>query len=399
MVPFVDLVREQVELCGELEAAIGRVLASGRFVLGPAVEEFELSMAAYLGVEYAVGVASGTDALCIALEALGIGRGDEVITSPFTFVSTGTAILHAGATPVFADIRPQTFTLDPAAVENAISPRTAAILPIHLFGQMAEMDALEAIAGRHGLAIVEDAAQAAGAAQVTGAPGDVEPCASPGVGRASRSGAGPASLKKAGAIGTAGCFSFYPTKNLGAIGEGGLVATDDRCLAERARRLRAHGLAAGEERPAEIGHNSRLHALQAAVLQVKLRKLDEWNERRRAHAAAYDGALATVPGITPPAVGRGNRHVYQQYTLRCGDRRRIRDRLEKAGVSYAVYYRVPLHLQEVFEALGYRTGDFPEAEAAASEVLSVPMFPGLTPFERRRVTEALGSEGSGTSAP
>lgn len=379
-VPVADPGREYAELREELETALLEVAASGSYVLGPAVERFEAEVAEYLGVAHAVGVGSGTDALLLALRALGVGAGDEVITSPFTFFATAGAIVHAGATPVFADILPDTFDLDPEAAEAAVTSRTVALLPVHLFGQMADMERLGAVAERHGLAVVEDAAQAIGAWQ-EGSSGRVG----------------------AGAAGNAGCFSFYPTKNLGGLGDGGLVTTDDPELAERVRRLRVHGRAGGGYRHLEVGYNSRLDALQAAALRVKLGRLEEWTERRRANAAAYDEVLGERDDegtLLPPAVRPGNRHVFHQYTVRCGDRDATAAGLEAHGIGHAVYYPVPLHRQEALAHLGHREGDFPAAERAARQVLSVPVFPGLRAEERERVAAALRAvaEGGETGA-
>lgn len=366
-VPLQDPARQVRALGEELSAAVEAVAASGQFVLGPEVEAFESAAADYLGTEHAVGVASGTDALQLALEALGVGEGDEVITSPFTFFATVEAILHAGAVPVLADIDPASYALDPAAAEAAVTRRTAAILPVHLYGQMADMEALGQVAERHGLAVVEDAAQAFGAARRD----DGE-------------------WTHAGAAGDAGCFSFFPTKNLGAWGEGGLVSTDDDGLAERLRRLRNHG---ERERyhHAELGRNSRLHALQAAVLRVKLPHVDEWNARRRAHAIQYDRALAGVEGIQPPVEVAGNRHIYHQYTVRCRRRDHAVRRLEADGIGHGIYYPRPAHLQEPLAGLGYRKGEFPEAEEAAEQVLSLPVFAELSARERELVVESLTS--------
>lgn len=376
-VPFVDLAREHAELREELEAALLGVARSGGFILGPAVERFEEEVARCLGVGSAVGVASGSDALQLSLRALGVGAGDEVITSPFTFVAAAGAVVHAGATPVFADIQPDSFNLSAAAVEAAITPRTAALLPVHLFGQMADLASLEEIAERHGLALVEDAAQAFGASQAWS-------------GEPSRTAESATHVRLAGATGAAGCFSFYPTKNLGGLGDGGLVATNDRELAERIRRLRGHGLVASTRGSRQaLGWNSRLDALQAAVLRVKLPHVESWNERRRAHAAAYDAALGEIPAITPPPVVGGNRHVYHQYTVRCGDRRWVRSRLDAARIGYGIYYATPLHREAAFASLGYREGDYPEAERAAREVLSLPVFAGLRKAERERVIGVL----------
>lgn len=368
-VPVADPGREYAELRQEIEAALLEVGASGSYILGPTVERFEAAVADYLGVAHAVGVGSGTDALLLALEALGVGPGDEVITSPFTFFATAGAVVHAGATPVFADILPDTFDLDPDAAEAAVTPRTVALLPVHLFGQMADMPRLRAVAERHGLAVVEDAAQAIGAWQE-----------------------GPDGRVGAGAAGNVGCFSFYPTKNLGGLGDGGLVTTDDPELAERVRRLRVHGRAGSGYRHLEVGYNSRLDALQAAVLRVKLGRLEAWTERRRSHAAAYDRVLAGVGeevGVRPPAVRPGNRHVFHQYTVRCADRAATAAVLDAHGIGHAVYYPVPLHRQEALGHLEYGEGDFPEAERAAREALSVPVFPGLRTEERERVAAAL----------
>ncbi len=368
-VPAADPGREYAELREELETALLEVAASGSYVLGPAVERFEAEVAEYLGVAHAVGVGSGTDALLLALKALGVDPGDEVITSPFTFFATAGAIAHAGATPVFADILPDTFDLDPEAVEAAVTSRTVALLPVHLFGQMADMSRLTEVARRHGLAVVEDAAQAIGAWQE-----------------------GPDGRMGAGAAGNAGCFSFYPTKNLGGLGDGGLVTTDDPELAERVRRLRVHGRAGSGYRHLEVGYNSRLDALQAAALRVKLGRLETWTERRRANAAAYDRALVGAGedgGLLPPAVRPGNRHVFHQYTVRCADRDAAAAGLEAHGIGHAVYYPMPLHRQEALAHLGHGEGDFPAAERAAWEVLSVPVFSGLRAEERERVAGAL----------
>lgn len=366
-VPLQDPAREHRELREKIDAAVGRVVESGDFVLGEHVERLEERLADRVGVRHAVGVACGTDALTLTLRALGIGEGDEVITSPFTFFATVEAILHVGAKPVFADIRPETCNLDPEAVAAAVTGDSAALIPVHLYGQMADMRSLRAIADRAGLALVEDAAQALGAAQRI----------------PDREG-----WTRAGELGDAGCFSFFPTKNLGSWGEGGMVVTDDRVLADRVRRLRSHG-EAERGRHVEVGWNSRLHELQAAVLDAKLEKLDEWNGRRRAHAAAYDRALEEIDGVEPPAVRAGNRHVYQQYTVRCRDREAVRGRLDAADVESAVYYPTPCHRQEPLASVGYGKEAFPDAEQAAREVLSIPVFPTMREEERGRVIEAL----------
>lgn len=369
-VPLQDPAREYRELREELDEAVLRVAASGRYVLGPEHAAFEEAFAERVGVRHAVGVASGTDALILALEALGIGPGDEVVTSPFSFFATAEAILRVGAVPVFADIRPDTFDLDPGAAAAAIGPRTAALLPVHLYGQMAEVEAFRELAARHGLALVEDAAQAVGA------------------GRRLPDG----SVVGAGAAGDVGCFSFYPTKNLGAWGDAGALTTDDDALAARLRRLREHGREEEGYRHREIGHNSRLDEIQAAVLRVKLGALDRWTAARRENAAAYDRELEGVEGVETPAVLEGNRHVYHQYTIRCGERDRVARRLDAMGVGHGVYYPTPLHRQEALSPEGGARGAFPRAERACREVLTLPVFPALRPEERARVVAAIRSE-------
>lgn len=403
-VPLQDPAREHRALRERLEPALLEVAASGRYVLGPRGEAFEGELARYLGVEHVVGVGSGTDALVLSLRALGIGRGDEVVVPPFSFLATAEAVLRVGAEPVFADVRPGTFDLDPEAADAAVTERTAALLPVHLYGQMADVEALGEVADRHGLALVEDAAQALGAARLVAASGDED---------------GERSWLRAGAVGDVGIFSFYPTKNLAALGDAGAVATDDAETAARLRRLRDHGRdpARGGGHP-ELGWNSRLDELQAAALRVKLEVLDEWNGRRRRHARAYDRAFGELGGIQAPPVASGNRHVYQQYTIRCDDRDALAGALSDRGVGHAVYYPVPLHRQPALaEALarGRRgggasdvappddggrvpeaerappddTGRFPVAERAAREVLSLPVFPLLEDDERERVIEAV----------
>lgn len=346
-VPMYDLAAQTAEARAELDAAIAEVLDGGRFVLGPSVAAFEQDAAKYLGVRHAVGVASGTDALVLALRAAGIGPGDEVITSPFSFIATAEAIVHAGARPVFADVEPGTWTLDPAAVEAAITPRTRAVLPVQLFGQPAEMIALRALCDAHHLLLVEDAAQAFGAT-LHGA--------------------------HAGALGDLGCFSFYPSKNLGAFGDGGLVTTNDDGYAARLRSLREHGHAGGY-RHVELGYNSRLDALQAAILGVKLRRLDAWNHRRRAAAARYDAWMRRA-GLVPPVIRTGARHVFHQYTVQTPHRDEVRAALAAADVGSVVYYPVPIHQQASMSS--YAAGSLPVAERAAAEVLSLPMFPHLS---------------------
>lgn len=356
---MINLSLEIASLRDELLAAISGVLDGGAFVLGPGVRALEEELAAWLGVRHAIGVASGTDALHLALRAAQIGPGDEVITSAFTFIATAEAIAYTGARPVFADIDSRTFNLDPDAVEAAITDRTRAILPVHLFGLPADMDRIRALAARRGLKVIEDAAQAIGAS-VEG--------------------------RKVGSLGDLGCFSFYPTKNLGAAGDGGLVTTDDDALASRVRALREHGHQGGY-RHALIGFNSRLDALQAAVLRVKLPHLDAWNTRRRDNAARYGRGLAQS-GLTLPVEPPGLRHVFHQYTVRAPDRDRLRAALGAAGVGSNVYYPIGLHQQESMRHLG-PPPRLPATEAATAEVLSLPMHPWLTGEEIDRICAVI----------
>jgi dTDP-4-amino-4,6-dideoxygalactose transaminase len=337
---------------------VAGVLASGSFVLGPNVSAFEREVADHLGVSHAVGVACGTDALHLALRAVGVGVGDEVITTPFTFVATGEAIRYTGATPVFADIDPGTFTLDPRAVERAIGPRTRAVLPVHLYGHPADLDALRALCDAHGLRLIEDAAQAFGASL---------------------------GGRRVGGIGDLGCFSFYPSKNLGAFGDGGMVVTNDGALAERVRLLRQHGHVGGY-RHVEIGFNSRLDELQAAVLRVKRTRIDTWNERRNRIAISYHERLSSLP-VSLPSVAPGADHVWHQYTIRTSRRDALRDALREQGVASVVYYPIPLHRQPAFVEQG--DVSLPEAEHAAAEVLSLPMHPHLTDADVDRVCDAV----------
>ncbi len=362
-VPLLDLVPQHLPLLPQLCEAFEATARSGRFVLGEEVEAFERELATSCGVQHAVGVSSGTDALLMALMALGIGPGDEVITSPFTFFSTASGIARLGAKPVFVDIDPVTFNLDPALVEQAITDRTRAMVPVHLYGQPADMGSLMTTARTHQLAVIEDAAQAIGARV-----GD----------------------QAAGTIGHVGCLSFYPTKNLSAFGDAGACTTHDDDLADRLRLLRVHGQR-DRYHHAAIGGNFRIDALQAAILRIKLPHLASWTDQRRAQAARYDQYLEGLPLIRPTELP-GTRHVYHQYTLRVGDGRRdgLRAWLQERGIGCEVYYPLPLHLQEAFVDLGYRPGDLPRAEQAAAEVLSLPIYPGLTEDQQRQVAHAIG---------
>jgi dTDP-4-amino-4,6-dideoxygalactose transaminase len=366
--PLLDLSRQYASLADEVNAAVLEVIRDQRFILGPVVERFEAEIAAMLGVKHAVGCASGTDALLLSLRACGVERGEEVVTSPFTFFATAGAIHNAGGRTVFADIEPDTFNLSPDAAAAVIGERTRAVVPVHLFGQMADMPAFREIGDRRGIAVVEDAAQAIAARQrlpdgewiTTGSLGDV--CA----------------------------FSFFPTKNLGAFGDAGMVVTNDADTAARLQRLRVHG---GRQmyHHEEVGFNSRLDALQAAVLSVKLPYLQGWSDSRRANGRFYDEAFAGLDHIVTPVVREGNETIVNQYTIRVlgGRRDALIEHLRDRGIGSSVYYPVPLHMQECFEYLGYREGDFPESERASREVLSLPVFPELTGEERERVVEAI----------
>jgi dTDP-4-amino-4,6-dideoxygalactose transaminase len=359
-IPFVDLKAQYETLKDEVAEAIRGILDSAQFIGGEAVASFERDFAAYCQVRYARGVASGTDALHLALRALGIGPGDEVITTAHTFIATAAAIVATGARPVFVDIDPDTYTIDPSMIERALTGRTRAIVPVHLFGQPADMGPIKEIARRRALYVVEDAAQAHGA-EYQGV--------------------------RTGALGDVACFSFYPGKNLGAYGDGGAVTTNSAAIAERIERLRDHGRTTHYSH-AEIGFNSRLDALQAAVLQIKLRRLDEWNTNRRRAAEWYSAELAQS-GIKTPFVGKGATHVYHLYVIATNERDAMRKKLDEAGVATGIHYPLPLHLQPAFAYLGYRRGDFPCCEAMAARSLSLPMFPELARDQVRRIA-AIG---------
>jgi len=360
-VPLLDLKAQHETIRGEIRAAIDAVVEEQNFILGRQVAELESKVAALCGVATAVGCASGTDALYLALRALGVGPGDEVITVPYTFFATAGSIHHAGARPVFVDIEPATYNLDPSKLESAITPRTKAIMPVHLFGQCADMAPILSIARAHGVPIVEDAAQAIGAT-THGRP--------------------------AGAMGAIGCFSFFPSKNLGGFGDGGMAVSNDPALAEKMRVLRVHG-SQPKYFHAVIGVNSRLDTLQAAVLLAKLPHLAAWSEGRRRVAAFYDRAFAGCDAILRPVTLPGNTHIYNQYTIRVPDRDGLLKHLSAKGVGHAIYYPLPLHLQPCFAFLGHREGDFPESEKAARETVSLPVYPELTEPQRAYVAETV----------
>ncbi len=365
-VPSFDLKRQNEALKTELSAVLGKVVASGQFILGENVKALENEIAQVCGVQYGVGVASGSDALYLALLACGIEPGDEVITTPFTFFATAGSIVRAGAVPVFVDIDPKTYNMDPDLIEEKITPRTKALLPVHLFGQAADMGRIMEIAYKHGLKVIEDVAQALGC-EYQGRPG--------------------------GGIGDAGCLSFFPTKNLGCFGDGGMVVTNNQKIAERVRMLRVHG-AKKKYYHELLGVNSRLDELQAAVLRIKLPHFKGWLKKREEHAELYNDLFKasglTVSGyVKTPYHLPGCRHTYNQYTIAVRKRDELRDYLKERGIGTTVYYPLPLHLQPVFKELGYKKGDFPHAEQAAGSVLSLPMFPELTEEEIRCVVKTI----------
>lgn len=347
MIPMIDLKKQFSEIKSEIFEMMTEILESTQYILGPKVLELEQKIARYHGVSEAIGVASGTDALHLAVEALGIGEGDEVITTPFTFFATAEAIFYTGATPVFVDIDPDTMNIDPAKIEEKITDRTKAILPVHIFGHPADMDKIGSIAQKHKLLIIEDCAQSFGA-EIRG--------------------------KKTGSFGDAGCFSFYPSKNLGAFGDGGMVLLQDPRAAADIRQLRNHG-SKGSYKHEKVGFNSRLDEMQAGILLVKFKRIDEYNEKRRERAALYNEFLSD--GVTRPVERPGVKHVYHQYTLRSTKRNEIQKVLRDRNISSVIYYPIPLHLQEAVSFLGHKKGDFPVAEEAADRVLSLPIYPEL----------------------
>jgi dTDP-4-amino-4,6-dideoxygalactose transaminase len=360
VIPFVDLQAQYRSIKPEVDAAIAGVLESAQFALGPAVSAFEQAFASYCGTTHAVAVNSGTSALHLALLACGARAGDEVITVPFTFVATVAAVEYAGARPIFVDVEPDYGTMNPAALEAAITPRTRAIVPVHLYGQPADMDPILAIARRHGIPVIEDACQAHGA-EYRG--------------------------RRCGSMGEIGCFSFYPGKNLGAYGEGGAIVTGNDAFAARMRVLRSWG----EEtryKHTYRGFNYRMDGLQGAILGVKLRHLERWTDARRAHAASYARALAGAP-LAVPRERPGSRHVYHVYAVRLAQRDAWRAALGEAGVQTGVHYPIPVHLQPAYQDLGYARGDFPVAERLADEVLSLPMFAELTDAQIALVADAM----------
>ncbi len=359
-VPFLDLKRQYSAIKEELDQTVFSVLSHTRFIMGPEVKDFEEKMAQYCGSKFAIGVASGTDALLLSLRACGVGPGDEVITTAFSFFATAGVISRLGATPVFVDIDPETYNMDPNQIEKRITTKTKAILPVHLYGQCADMDPIMELANKHNLKVVEDAAQAIGAKYKE---------------------------KKAGTMGDFGCFSFFPSKNLGCAGDGGMVITNDAEMAELLRMLRVHG-AKPKYHHSMVGYNSRLDTIQAAILSVKLKYLDKWTEKRREHAETYNVAFKDSDIIIPKEKDF-NYHIYHQYTIGVKNRDKLREVLKENQIGHDVYYPIPLHLQECYRSLKYKKGDLPVAERKAEEVVSLPIYPELTEEEQNFVIEII----------
>ncbi len=358
-IPMVDLKVQYRSLKAEIEEVIHNIVESGHFILGPNVEAFEKEIAAYHGVKYAVGLASGTDALHFSLRALGIQGGDEVITTPFTFIATAEAIAYVGATPVFVDIDKDAMNIDPSQIEKKITPKTKAIIPVHIFGQPANMDEIMSLAKKHSLSVIEDCAQSFGA--------DYKG-------------------KKAGSIGDTGCFSFYPSKNLGAYGDGGILTTNSEETFTKIKLLRNHSTIAPYKH-GSIGYNSRLDEIQAGILRIKLRHIDSYNQKRREIAKIYTSMLKDA--VRCPLGTADRTHVYHQYTIRSPKRAEIQGTLKAGNISSVVYYPIPLHLQPAFNSLGYKEGSLPDAEQTAREVLSLPMYPELEPKQAELIAETV----------
>lgn len=359
-IPLVDLKRQYAGIKEEIGEAVNRVMESSVFILGEEVEQLEAEFASFSEAKYAIGVSSGTAALHLALLAAGVGRGDEVLTVPYTFTATVEAIFYVGARPVFVDIDPEDYNLDSSCLEEKITERTKAILPVHLYGHPVDMEPILALADKYRLKVIEDAAQAHGA-EYQG--------------------------RKVGALGTVGCFSFYPVKNLGAYGEGGMVVTNDEEIADQIRLLRNHGSREKYEYLVP-GYNYRLDALQAAILRVKLKKLSSWNENRRQLARLYN-ELLTETGVIIPREREYAKHVYHLYVIRVQNREGLQGRLKSQGVASGMHYLRPLHLQKAYEYLGYKKGDFPRTEECSQEIISLPMFPELTREEVEEVSEII----------
>jgi len=367
-VPMLDLVAQYTTLREEIRAAVDEVLQSQRCIGGPKVTACEKAIAEYSGAAFGIGASSGTDAILNVLMSLGVGPGDDVVTTPFTFFATAGCVARLGARPVFVDIDPETYNLDPAGIPDAMTDRTKVVMPVHLFGQCADMDPILSAAGERGAAVVEDAAQAIGATYHG---------------------------RKAGSMGQAGCFSFFPSKNLGAAGDGGMIVTDDAAFADRCTITRNHG-SKPKYYHKYVGGNFRLDPMQAAVVLAKFPHLEDWHEARRANAAWYNQRFADCPAVVTPVEREGNRMIYNQYVIRikdsgggAGARDRVIEHLKEKNIGHAIYYPVPLHLQECFADLGYAEGDFPHAEQASREVLAVPIYPELTREQQEEVAAAV----------
>jgi dTDP-4-amino-4,6-dideoxygalactose transaminase len=364
-VPLLDLVAQYRSIKDEVLPALMAVIERQAFIMGAEVGQLEAAVAALSRTKHAVGCASGTDALLLPLKALDLQPGDEVITTPFTFFATAGAIHNVGGTPVFVDIDPSTFNISPEAVEAAITPRTRGIVAVHLFGQMAVMEALVPIAARHGIALIEDAAQSIGARRKVDG-----------------------TWRMSGELGTVGTLSFFPSKNLGAFGDGGMMVTQDDALADRLRRLRLHG-GSTQYFHDEVGFNSRLDTLHAAVLLAKLPHLEQWSAARARHAARYTEAFSGHPDVCPPRTDPANEHIFNQYTIRAPRRDELQAHLKARGIGNSIYYPLALHLQPCFAHLGYRAGSLPLSEAASREVISLPVFPELTEAQQQSVIDSV----------
>lgn len=368
-VPLLDLKAQYATIKDEIKFVVDEVIESQRFILGPEVETLEREIAEFSGTRFGVGVSSGTDALLLSLMAMQISSGDEVITTPYTFFATAGSISRVGAIPVFVDIDPRTYNINPALIEEKITSKTKAIIPVHLFGQCADMKPILDVSRKHDLIVIEDAAQAIGAEY---------------------GGMGNGNAYRAGKMGHFGCFSFFPSKNLGGFGDGGMIVVNDESLAQRVRHLRTHG-GRDKYRNYMVGINGRLDALQAAVLRVKLKYLEAWSEKRRQHAAYYNQAFSSVERIQTPYTEPGNLHIYNQYVIRVPKRDELQAYLKEHHIGNAIYYPISLHLQECFEYLGYKAGDFPESEKAAVETLALPVYPELTQEQQDYVIETIGN--------
>ncbi len=369
---FLDLKAQYETIKTEIDSAVKRVLESSQFIGGKEVEEFEKEFAKFCGVKHAISLNSGTDALFLSLKALGVSFKDEVITTPFTFIATAEAIANMGARPFFVDIEPKTLNIDPSKIEKAITKKTKAIIPIHLFGQIANISEIMRIAKKYNLFVIEDAAQAIGA-EIKLKAQNSKP-----------------KVMKAGTIGDLGCFSFFPTKNLGAYGDGGIVVTNNKKLANKIRLLRKHGSSPKEKyKNLILGVNSRLDTIQAAILRTKLKHLKEWNKKRLEKAIYYSTFLSKIKAVKPPYIAPDRTHIFHQYTIRARNRDELKVYLKEKGIPTIIYYPIPLHLQPAFQYLGYRVGDFPESEKAAKEVLSLPIFPEITKKQQNYIIRKI----------